>query len=87
MATYNYVGHATHKGFGILDFARSLNIDFSGSIWENVAGGNISDISLEDWLEESGSHRYNMINPKWRHIGLGYVLKDKKTYLCQLFSE
>ncbi len=87
MATYNYIWHITHQGFGIIDFARSLGIDVSGFIWENVAGWNISDISLQDWLEESGSHRYNMINPKWKHIGLGYILKDKKTYLCQIFSE
>lgn len=87
MATYNYIGHVTHKGLGILDFADTLQIDISGSVWENVAGWNISDISLEDGLEESGSHRYNMINPNWKHIGIWYVLKDGKTYLCQVFSE
>jgi uncharacterized protein YkwD len=32
MATYNYVGHATKKGLGIIDFARSINIDISGAI-------------------------------------------------------
>ncbi len=87
MATYDYVWHSTHNGLGILDFGNSIGIKISGSIGENVAWWNISDISLEDWLEESGCHRYNMINPKWRHIGIWYVLKNGKTYLVQLFSE
>lgn len=87
MATYNYVGHVTAQGLGILDFADSLNISVSGSVWENVAWWNISDMSLQDGLEESGSHRYNMINPKWKSVGIGYVLKDGKTYLVQVFGE
>ena len=32
MATYNYVGHVTHEGMRILDFADSLGIDISGSV-------------------------------------------------------
>ncbi len=87
MATHQYVGHITPDGMGILSFADSLGIDLIGAVWENVAGGNISDLSLQDGLEESGSHRYNMINPIWKHIGIGYVLKDGRTYLVQVFGE
>ncbi len=37
MATYNYVGHVTHEGLGILDFADFLGIDIRGGVGENVA--------------------------------------------------
>ncbi len=48
MAEYNYVGHITHSGKNILDFADSVHIDITGSIGENVAGGNVSDLNLQD---------------------------------------
>jgi len=38
MATYDYVGHTTHSGMGIIDFATSQNIAINGGIGENVAG-------------------------------------------------
>lgn len=87
MAKYNYLGHVTMEGLGILDFAKSKNIKItSRSVGENVAGWWISDIGLQDLLEESGSHRYNMINPEWKSIGIGYVIQDKKTYIVQIFG-
>lgn len=32
MATYNYAGHVTHSGLGILGLANSMNIEITGSI-------------------------------------------------------
>ncbi len=87
MATYNYVGHTTHAGLDIIAFADSQNIPVTGIIGENVAWGNVSDISLQDGLEESGSHRMNMIDPDWGHVGIGYVLKNGRTYLVQIFGK
>lgn len=88
MAKYNYMGHITKGGLGILAFAKSQNIEItSRSIGENVAGGGISDIGLQDLLEESGSHRYNMVNPEWNSVGIGYVLKDGQTYIVEIFGE
>ncbi len=87
MATYNYVWHTTHGGLDIIEFATSKNISITGTIGENVAWGNVSDTSLQDWLEESGSHRSNMIDPDWWHVGIGYVLKNGRTYLVQIFGK
>ena len=87
MARYNYVGHTTHAGLDIIAFADSQGIDITGTIGENVAWGNVSDISLQDGLEESGSHRMNMLDPDWWHVGIGYVLKNGRTYLVQIFGE
>ena len=87
MAKYNYVWHISKDGMSIIEFATSQNIPISGSIWENVAGWNVSDMSLQDGLEESGSHRYNMIDSRWKKIGIGYVLQNGKTYIVQIFGE
>jgi uncharacterized protein YkwD len=87
MAIYNYVWHTTHEGLDIIEFATSKNISITGTIGENVAWGNVSDKSLQDWLEESGSHRSNMIDLEWRHVGIGYVLRNGRTYLVQIFGK
>lgn len=87
MATYSYVWHTTHAGLDIIAFADSQGIDIVGTIGENVAWGNVSDKSLQDGLEESGSHRSNMIDPDWGHVGIGYVLKNGRTYLVQIFGK
>ncbi len=86
MAKYDYVGHTTHSGMGIIEFAKSQNIAINGGIGENVAGWNVSDLNLQDGLEESGSHRHNMIDERWKKVGIGYVLQNGKTYLVQLFG-
>ena len=87
MATYNYVWHTTHAGLDIIEFATSQSIAITGTIWENVAWGNVSDKSLQDGLEESGSHRSNMIDPDWWYVGIGYVLRNGRTYLVQIFGK
>ena len=87
MAQYNYIGHTTHNGMWIFDFASFVGISIKWSIGENVAWGNISDLSLQDWLEESGSHRHAMVEDKYKKIGIGYVLNNWKTYLVQIFGE
>lgn len=87
MADDNYLWHVTRSGLNIVEFAKTLGIKLTGSIWENVAGWNISDISLQDGLEESGSHRYNMLNQKWKKIWIGYTLRDGKSNIVQIFGE
>ncbi len=87
MADDSYLWHVTRSGLNIVEFAKSQGINLTGSIWENVAGWNISDISLQDGLEESGSHRYNILNTKWKKIWIWYTLRDGKTNVVQLFWE
>ncbi len=85
MADNDYIGHWTPDWLDILGFADSLGIDIEGSIGENVAGGNVSDRALQDGLEESGSHRYNMLDDGWKYVGIGYIVKQGKTYMTQIF--
>ncbi len=87
MANNNYIGHWTPDGLDILAFANSLGIPHANTLSENVAGGNVSHMILQDGLEESGSHRHSILNPKWTKIGIGYIVKNKKAYLVQVFSE
>lgn len=87
MAKYDYVGHYTQDGNNLTVewLARTRGITLPRPYAENVAGWNISDIALQDGLEESWSHRYTMINPLYTKIGVGYVFQDGKTYLVQVF--
>ena len=47
----------------------------------------ISDLALQDGLEESGSHRYAMLLPKVQKMGIGYARNGEKSYLVQVFGE
>lgn len=87
MANNNYIGHWTPEGMDILAFAKSIGLPTPNTLAENVAGWNVSYRVLQDWLEESGSHRHSMINPSWWKVWVWYVLKNKKAYFVQVFSE
>ena len=87
MSQNDYVWHWTPDGKNIVQFAKSQKINLEGAIAENVAWGNVSDVILQDGLEQSGSHRYTMIDAKYWKVGIGYVFKWEKTYLVQVFWE
>jgi len=85
MAQYGYIGHTTVDGKNIRGFALSLGLDIPSSIWENVAWGNVSGLALQDGLEESGSHRANMLDPAWTKVWVWYVVRSWKTYMVHIF--
>lgn len=47
----------------------------------------MSDFALQDGLEESGSHRHNMLNPDWKKVGIGYGVSGKDIFIVQIFGE
>lgn len=87
LSEHDDVIHITKDWFDIRGFWNSQWINISWSIAENVSKWNISHLYLQDWLEESGSHRYAMIKPLFKKIGIGYAIKNWKTYLVQVFGE
>lgn len=88
MLDNNDFGHIDKYGRDFVEFWKDIGILIEWQSSENIAWWtNSSDINLQDWLEESGSHRYAMISDKYKKIGIGYVLKNWKTYLVQLFGE
>ncbi len=48
MANNDYVGHWTPDGKDIMAFAKSLSLKHPNSMAENVAGGNVSYIVLQE---------------------------------------
>lgn len=74
MSTRLYAAHRDPDGNYIDGFAKKRGFTLDTSLGENIAYGNISDIALYDGLEESGSHRHNMLLSKWSKVGIGYSL-------------
>lgn len=89
MANRGYFGHRNPEGLYINDFAKQKGIDLKTTIYENIGygEGSISDLALQDGLEESGSHRHSMVLPKVTQVGIGYAKNGEKTYLVQVFGE
>lgn len=87
MAKNDDFGHITKDGKDIVEFAKSIGIILTSNIWENIAWGtNVSGAFLQDWLEESWSHRHSMLNPKFSKIWVGFAVLWEKTYLVHVFS-
>jgi hypothetical protein len=87
MIKRNYQGHADPDGNYIDTLARNIWIDPGWSIGENIGFGTVSDLALQDGLEESGVHRINMQNPEWTRVGIGYGVSGEKVYLVHIFGE
>ena len=87
MVTRGYAAHRDPDGNYIDGFATKRGFDLQSALGENIAYGTISDLALQDGLEESGSHRYNMLREGWTKVGIGYALSGGKSYLVEVFSE
>lgn len=87
MVARGYQAHRDPDGNYIDGFAKKRGFVLETSLGENIAYGTISDLALQDGLEESGSHRYNMLRSEWTKVGIGYALSGGKSYLVQVFSE
>jgi len=47
---------------------------------ENIAAGHSSAVeTVEQWMNSQG-HRENILNPKFRELGVGYAYEDYSTY-------
>ena len=87
MLLHGYVGHRDFQWRMVSDVASSFSDTLASDlIGENVAGGNQSDSILFEWLKLSGWHRYNMLFPEWKKIGVGYATGDWQVYLVQVFG-
>lgn len=51
-----------------------------GFVGENIAAGQVSPQAVvQDWVESPG-HCVNLMNPRYRYIGVGYVHQDGDRY-------
>lgn len=84
MADHNNLSHTDSNGDKISGTAKRNNLKITGAIGENIAGGNISFKVLLIGLANSGGHRANMLDA-WKHMGVGYAVKDGQVYYAQVF--
>jgi uncharacterized protein YkwD len=87
MVARGYAAHRDPDGNYIDGFAKKRGFALRGALGENIAYGTISDLALQDGLEESGSHRYNMLREGWTKVGIGYTISGGKSYLVEVFGE
>jgi uncharacterized protein YkwD len=87
MIKRGYQWHADPDGNYVDTIAERIGIDTGWSIGENIGFGTVSDLALQDGLEESGVHRMNMQSPEWTRVGIGYGVSGKKVYLVNIFWE
>lgn len=86
MAVHNNLSHWDSNGDRISGTAKRNGISLTGSIGENVAGGNVGHEVLLIGLAYSGGHRENMLGG-WQKIGIGYAVKNGQVYYAQVFGE
>ena len=86
MANEKFISHTTPEG---LTFEKRMHsAGFSnGDFAENLGMGSTLQIALSG-LENSGSHRRNLISRKWTGVGIGLARNTKgDVYVVQVFSK
>jgi uncharacterized protein YkwD len=84
MARHNFLSHTGADGSSPFDRIRRYGYNYRRA-GENIASGYSSaqDV-MQGWLNSSG-HRANILNPKFRDIGIG-VASGNKRYWTQTFG-
>jgi len=86
MGTEDFVGHVDPAGNTFSD--RVVAADLTGEEFgENVSYGTTLDLALQG-LETSGSHRKNILEIKWKRVGVGtYQNRKGDWYVVQVFAK
>lgn len=83
-----YIGHRSPYGNDIFSFASSDEKVYFKRLGENVAwGSGISLMEAYKWILNSPAHRYLLLFPAWKKIGMSFVEKDGVWYFVQVFSD
>lgn len=83
MANENFVGHEAPDGSTAETRLEGLNLR---SFSENVSYGSNLNLALSG-LENSGSHRKNILSKKWTRMGVGLAQNQKgEFYVVQIFA-
>jgi rare lipoprotein A len=85
MNSKNFISHITPDGETFE--TRIKNAGFKGEFGENLSFGSTLPLALSG-LENSGSHRENLLSQKWKYVGIGVSKNEKgQFYVAQLFSK
>ena len=87
MINRNYQAHQDPDGNYIDALSERLGLPIEGSLGENIGYGTVSDLTLQDGLEESGVHRNNILLSSWKKVWVGYGVNNGKVYLVHVFGE
>lgn len=78
MAVNNSFSHTDSQGRSMKDRINSFG--YTGTMGENIAAGQPTAKEVFLAWENSPGHRANMLNPSYRVIGIGRVVKSGSTY-------
>ena len=85
MASERFISHTSPTGVSFA--SRVKKAGFTGRISENLSFGTDLKIALAG-LENSGSHRKNMLEKRWRRVGIGFVQnEDREWFLVHVFGD
>ncbi|GEM_PF-1070773 len=86
MAEENFLSHTSPSGLSFEQRMKKEKLP-DGQYSENLSFGSTYQLALQG-LENSGSHRRNLLLGKWKRIGLGIAQnEEKEIYLVQLFGK
>lgn len=84
MDKHNYFSHNSPSYGSPFDMMKKFGVSYT-SAGENIAMGQKTPADVvRDWMNSSG-HRANIMNPKFTHIGIGYIKGTKHSYWTQQF--
>jgi len=79
MARRDYFDHRSPEGTGPMQRAQAAGFQ-GGFVGENIAAGQRSPQDVvRDWVESPG-HCVNLMNPRYRYLGVGYVYQEGDQY-------
>jgi uncharacterized protein YkwD len=73
MAIHDFLSHSSSDGSSLIDRLRAAGYYPFSSLGENVAGGFETAAQVMDGWMNSPGHRANILNCKFRDIGVSYV--------------
>lgn len=85
--TSTYYSHTRPNGESCFTILKEYNVERWGA-GENIAAGQSTpEEVVTDWMNSPG-HRANILNAKFKHLGVGYYEEPSAfygTYWCQMF--
>ncbi len=85
MAITNFLSHTSKTGLTFKDRIKQSGLQ--GVFGENLSYGTSLELALSG-LENSGSHRANILRQKWTKVGLGLTQnKEGEFYISQVFGK
>ncbi len=79
MATHNFFDHTNLDGKRVSDRLTAGGIEWY-ACGENIAAGVYDPYALTNGWYNSEGHRKNILNSKYKYIGIGFAYNEKSTY-------